>query len=383
MELALPLLDGCFDGVARRLRTRVLCRSGADFSVRLEGLSLGSFEELLARPEGADGGLWCAWTEPGGVDSGLVVVDGELLRALLGRMFGDTGSSATGPELGTRRLTPLEQRVGTRVIDEVCAALEEHWPTRPGPSTVGRRTMTTVPGPGTVRSDTRVVIATIVCGSEEAPIGSVTIALSTGQLRGLAQVPSAPPPPRSARFDRVLPVSVELIVELARVTVRMRRLRELQVGEELALGVAREVCGRVSGHAAVYGEAGASGTQRSLRVRRRAAHHSPVNLAGGTADSLRREPRGVRAMDALNNLTFLQDFPVEVTVELGRTSLTIRELAELGENDVIPLDRPNDRPVDLVAGGRVLARGEPIVVGDRLSLRIVEIVGDEPARRVG
>lgn len=88
-------------------------------------------------------------------------------------------------------------------------------------------------------------------------------------------------------------------------------------------------------------------------------------------------------MENASTLAFLQDFPVEVTVELGRATLTIRELAELGEHDVITLDRPHDRPVDLVAGGRVLARGQTVVVGDRVALRIVEIVGDEPARRVG
>lgn len=82
-------------------------------------------------------------------------------------------------------------------------------------------------------------------------------------------------------------------------------------------------------------------------------------------------------------VAFLQDFPVDVIVELGRTRLTIRELAELNRDDVVPLDRMSDQPVDLVAGGRLFARAEVVLVGDRMSLRIVEIVGEEPARRAG
>ena len=82
-------------------------------------------------------------------------------------------------------------------------------------------------------------------------------------------------------------------------------------------------------------------------------------------------------------VAFLQDFPVDVIVELGRTRLTIRELAELNRDDVVPLDRMSDQPVDLVAGGRLFARAEVVLVGDRMSLRIVEIFGEEPARRAG
>ncbi len=77
------------------------------------------------------------------------------------------------------------------------------------------------------------------------------------------------------------------------------------------------------------------------------------------------------------NVTFLNDLQVEVTVELGRTRLTVRELAEMIEGQVIELDQAADKPLSLLASGQVFARGELVMVGengDRLGLRITEMV---------
>ena len=77
------------------------------------------------------------------------------------------------------------------------------------------------------------------------------------------------------------------------------------------------------------------------------------------------------------SVTFLHDIPVDVVVELGRARLTIRELAELGNDEILELDRPADQPLDLVVGGRVYARGEVVMVGERLAIRITSILGGE------
>ena len=78
-----------------------------------------------------------------------------------------------------------------------------------------------------------------------------------------------------------------------------------------------------------------------------------------------------------NDVAFLHDIPVQVVVELGRTRLTIRELAELGIDEVLELHRPADQPLDLVVGDSVYARGEVVMVGDRLAIRVTEIVGHQ------
>lgn len=73
------------------------------------------------------------------------------------------------------------------------------------------------------------------------------------------------------------------------------------------------------------------------------------------------------------------DVTVTVSVELGRVTLPIGELVKLGKGSVIELDRDIDQPVDLMAQGVRLARGEVIVVNDRYAIRIDEIDGPDAA----
>ncbi len=76
-----------------------------------------------------------------------------------------------------------------------------------------------------------------------------------------------------------------------------------------------------------------------------------------------------------DEVTFLGDIPVEVVIELGRRRMVLKEVAALDVDDVVELDQPMDRPLDLVVGGRVLARGELVMVGERVALRVTELVG--------
>ena len=89
------------------------------------------------------------------------------------------------------------------------------------------------------------------------------------------------------------------------------------------------------------------------------------------------EPREVSmaATHELMDMAFLQEIPIEMVVELGRSKLTVRELAALGRDDVVELDRSTSQPLDILVGGRVFARGELVVVDDRVALRVTEILG--------
>ena len=80
-------------------------------------------------------------------------------------------------------------------------------------------------------------------------------------------------------------------------------------------------------------------------------------------------------MSTTTDVSFLFDIPVEIVVELGRTQMTVRELSELQAEDVVPLDRLAGQALDLKAGGQTVARGEVFFEGDRMSLRITDLIG--------
>ena len=85
--------------------------------------------------------------------------------------------------------------------------------------------------------------------------------------------------------------------------------------------------------------------------------------------------------DALDNLTLeaVHDIPVEVTVVLGRTTMQVSQLLKLGRGAVIELDRKVGEPIDILVNNRLVARGEVVVVEDRIGITMTEIVKKEKA----
>ncbi|WP_337191390.1 flagellar motor switch protein FliN [Nocardioides flavescens] len=79
-------------------------------------------------------------------------------------------------------------------------------------------------------------------------------------------------------------------------------------------------------------------------------------------------------------IEMLHGVDMEVTVELGRTRMTVRELLSLSPGQVLELDRAAGSPADLLVNGRLIARGEVVVVDEDFGLRVTEIV-DESAER--
>ncbi|HSH14735.1 MAG TPA: flagellar motor switch protein FliN [Verrucomicrobiae bacterium] len=84
-------------------------------------------------------------------------------------------------------------------------------------------------------------------------------------------------------------------------------------------------------------------------------------------------PTAARAVPA--NLDMVLDVPVSLSVELGSTQLPMKDVLELGEGSVITLDKEADAPVELFINGRLIARGEVVVVEDRFGIKITELLG--------
>lgn len=70
----------------------------------------------------------------------------------------------------------------------------------------------------------------------------------------------------------------------------------------------------------------------------------------------------------------VRDVPLEVTVELGRTRLLIRDILDLGAGSIIELDKIAGEPVELFANGLLMARGEVVVIDDNFGVRVTEIL---------
>jgi flagellar motor switch protein FliN/FliY len=79
------------------------------------------------------------------------------------------------------------------------------------------------------------------------------------------------------------------------------------------------------------------------------------------------------------DLDRLESVSVEVSVEIGRSQMTLGGALGLAPGSIVTLDRPADQPVDLLVNGRAIARGEVIVVDEEFGLRVTEII--RPASR--
>jgi flagellar motor switch protein FliN/FliY len=79
-------------------------------------------------------------------------------------------------------------------------------------------------------------------------------------------------------------------------------------------------------------------------------------------------------------LDLLHDVEMEVTAELGRTRMSVRELLSLAPGNVVELDRAAGGPADLLVNGRLIARGEVVVIDENFGIRITEIISPSEQR---
>ena len=79
--------------------------------------------------------------------------------------------------------------------------------------------------------------------------------------------------------------------------------------------------------------------------------------------------------DNFSGLDLIRDVDVSLTVELGRARLALRQVLELTEDAIVPLERQVDELFDVMVNGKLIARGEVVADGNRFALRIVELAG--------
>lgn len=80
------------------------------------------------------------------------------------------------------------------------------------------------------------------------------------------------------------------------------------------------------------------------------------------------------------NLDAILDVPVTISMEIGRSHISIRNLLQLNQGSVVELDRLAGEPMDVLVNGTLIAQGEVVVVNDKFGIRLTDIIS--PADRV-
>lgn len=102
------------------------------------------------------------------------------------------------------------------------------------------------------------------------------------------------------------------------------------------------------------------------------------------ADALEEQRESAGTMDGAkvigSDLNLVMDIPVRMTVELGRTRMTIKELLALSQGSVVSLEGLAGEPLDILINGYLIAQGEVVVVSDKFGIRITDII--TPSERI-
>ena len=89
---------------------------------------------------------------------------------------------------------------------------------------------------------------------------------------------------------------------------------------------------------------------------------------------------GKKISETPNDIDFILDIPVQLTVELGRTKIAIKNLLQLAQGSVVELDGLAGEPMDVLVNGCLIAQGEVVVVNEKFGIRLTDII--TPAERI-
>jgi flagellar motor switch protein FliN/FliY len=86
---------------------------------------------------------------------------------------------------------------------------------------------------------------------------------------------------------------------------------------------------------------------------------------------------------SVNDINMVLDIPVQLSVELGRTRVSIKHILQLGQGSVVELDALAGEPMDVLVNGYLIAQGEVVVVNDKFGIRLTDVVTpSERLRRI-
>ncbi|HER34840.1 MAG: flagellar motor switch protein FliN [Halothiobacillaceae bacterium] len=114
------------------------------------------------------------------------------------------------------------------------------------------------------------------------------------------------------------------------------------------------------------------------------AEAEPGDNATDAGDAVRMEQfhGGAQLDDDESPINFdvIMDVPVNISMEIGRTSINIRNLLQLNQGSIVELDRLAGEPLDVLVNGTLIARGEVVVINEKFGIRLTDVIS--PAERL-
>jgi flagellar motor switch protein FliN/FliY len=101
---------------------------------------------------------------------------------------------------------------------------------------------------------------------------------------------------------------------------------------------------------------------------------APAQAAASAAKIFEQFDGGTQKAATPQGFDMIMDIPVRLTVELGRTKISIRNLLQLAHGSVVELDGLAGEPMDVLVNGTLIAQGEVVVVNDKFGIRLTDIV---------
>ncbi|MBW2939374.1 flagellar motor switch protein FliN [Zhongshania aquimaris] len=119
--------------------------------------------------------------------------------------------------------------------------------------------------------------------------------------------------------------------------------------------------------------------RQNLKEEMEAADRAGIQHAGEAGRKRQVEVDGPAARLRDRNspgpdLSMVMDIPVRLTLEVGGSDMPIRDLLQLHQGAIVELDRMAGEPLDVMANGTLIARGEVVVIEDKLGIRLTEVV---------
>ncbi len=243
------------------LRRRLVNRVGSELAVTIRSATSSTVGEELDRVKSAPAALATLSVERGRM---ALIMEGKVLSRLLAIMLGaDPASEHEQDERAA--LTRIDLRVGARIAEDLAETLTEqlgvevvHHDTRSVPRTLSWASRST-----------KVVVLELDFGPEDAPYGRGALLVPLAVCNTVFGTTGVPSTHREAEVERVLPLEVNVVAELARIPMRVAELPELRVGSVIDLGVAGEIILSINGKPALVAEAGEADGVRSVRILRR------------------------------------------------------------------------------------------------------------------